>query len=92
MKGQSNPSSLQAREPVVSSLLSNQAERAIASVVEAECPLCQFELRVHDERACCPCCGDSYRAGPGRLEIRPCPEHARLCQHWEAVRSQPGMG
>src|SRR6266851_2022181 len=50
---------LQAPEPVVSSLLSSQAERAIASVVEAECPLCKVEMQVHDGRACCPCCGDS---------------------------------
>lgn len=65
--------------------LSSQVERAIASVVEAECPLCKVQLRVHDERACCPCCGDSYIAGPGRLEIRQCPEHGRHCEHWEAM-------
>jgi uncharacterized Zn finger protein (UPF0148 family) len=47
-------------------LMRSQAERAIASVVEAECPLCKVELRVHDGRACCPCCGDSYKAGEGR--------------------------
>ncbi len=79
MKGQSNPSSLQAPEPVVSSLLSSQAERGIASVVEAECPLCKVEMQVHDGRACCPCCGDSYRVGPSRLDMKQCPEH------WEAV-------
>lgn len=69
-----------AKEP-----LSDQAERAIASVVEAECPLCKVELRIHDDRACCPCCGDSYRAGPHRLEIQRCATHGRNCQHWEAV-------
>jgi len=37
-----------------------QAERAIASVVEAGCPLCKVELRIHHERACCSCCGDTY--------------------------------
>ncbi len=37
--------------------------QSVAAVVEAECPLCKVELRVHDERVCCPCCGDSYRAG-----------------------------
>jgi hypothetical protein len=34
--------------------LRSQAERAIASVVEAGCPLCKVEVRVHDDRACCP--------------------------------------
>jgi hypothetical protein len=50
--------------------LKEEAERAIASVVEAGCPLCKVELRVHDEGACCPCCGDSYNAGLGRLEVK----------------------
>jgi hypothetical protein len=68
--------------------LRTQAEHAIASVVETECPLCKVELRVHDGRACCPCWGDSYRAGPSRLEIRRCPEHGRHCEHLEAVRAQ----
>ncbi len=63
----------------------DQAERAIASVVEAECPVCKFELRVHDDRACCPCGGDGYRASANRLEISQCPEHGQRCQHWEAV-------
>lgn len=36
----------------LSESLKVQAERAIASVVEAECPLCKVELRVHDDRAC----------------------------------------
>jgi hypothetical protein len=62
-----------------------QAERAIASVVEAECPMCKVELLVHDDRACCPCCGDSYKASGSSLEIRPCPEHVRFCHHWKAV-------
>jgi hypothetical protein len=63
----------------------SQAERAIASVIEAGCPLCKVELRVHDDRACCPCCGDSYRAGPNRLDMRRCAMHGRDCEHWEAV-------
>jgi hypothetical protein len=46
----------------VSDPLSSQVERAIASVVEAECPLCKVELRIHGGRACCPCCGDGYVA------------------------------
>jgi uncharacterized Zn finger protein (UPF0148 family) len=66
-------------------MLQSQAERAIASVIEAECPLCKVELRVHDGSACCPCCGDSYNAAKDRLEIRPCPEHSRRCEHWEAI-------
>jgi hypothetical protein len=65
--------------------LRNQAERAIASVVESERPLCKVELRVHGEQARSQCCGDSYRAEPNRLEIRRCAEHGRHCEHWEAV-------
>jgi hypothetical protein len=65
--------------------LSIQAEQAIASVVEAECPLCKVELRIHDDRACCPCCGDSYRAGPHRLEMRKCLVHGKTCEHWQGV-------
>jgi hypothetical protein len=67
--------------------LRTDAERAIASVVEAECPLCKVELRIHDERACCTSAGDSYRAGPHRLEIHRCAEHGRDCEHWEALWS-----
>jgi hypothetical protein len=65
--------------------LRGQAERAIASVVEAECPLCRGELRVHDGRACCPCCGDTYRASENRLEISQCLEYGRSCEHWVRV-------
>jgi len=53
--------------------LRSQAERAIALVVEAKCPLCRVELRFHHEPACCPCCSDSYRVEMGRLEIREVP-------------------
>jgi hypothetical protein len=69
--------------------LRDQAERAIGSVVEAQCPLCKVEFRVHDGRACCPCCGDSYLAGNDLLEMKPCPEHARICAHWEAAWRGP---
>jgi hypothetical protein len=65
--------------------LRDEAERAIASVVEAECPLCKVELRVHDERACCPCCGDSYKAAENRLDIRQCATHGCNCEHWQAM-------
>jgi hypothetical protein len=61
------------------------AERAFASVVEAECPPCKVELRIHDGRACCPCCGDSYVVETNRLEVSNCPEHGRHCDHWQAV-------
>lgn len=49
--------------------LSDAAERAIALVVEAECPLCKVELRIHEERACCPCCGDISVVSSNRLEL-----------------------
>jgi hypothetical protein len=65
--------------------LADQAEHAIRLVVEAECPLCRVELRAHDGRACCTCCGDSYRASQNHLEVSRCPDHGRRCQHWEAV-------
>lgn len=48
--------------------LSAQAEQAIGLVVEGACPLCHVELRVHDDRMCCSCCGDSYRMSTDRLE------------------------
>ena len=65
--------------------LSRQAEAALRDVAEGACPLCHVGLTIHDDRACCPCCGDSYRAGPNRLEMRKCAEHGRDCEHWEAV-------
>lgn len=65
--------------------LTASAEQAIGFVVEGICPLCRSGLRVHDERACCPCCGDSYVAARGQLEIRQCSEHGRFCEHWEGV-------
>jgi hypothetical protein len=30
----------------------------IGLVVDGACPPCRVELRIHDGRACCPCCGD----------------------------------
>jgi hypothetical protein len=36
------------------------AEAAVGDVVEGICPLCRVGLKIHDDRACCPCCGDSY--------------------------------
>ncbi len=48
----------------------NQAEHAIGSVVEAECPLCKLELRVHDGRAYCSCCGDSHLLGRTCLDVK----------------------
>jgi uncharacterized Zn finger protein (UPF0148 family) len=66
-------------------MMHNDAARAIASVIEAQCPLCKVELAVHDGRACCPCCGDSYVASTDRLEVRRCDKHGRDCEHWQAV-------
>ena len=67
--------------------LRGDAEQAIGFVVEGTCPLCKVNLHVHDGRACCTCCGDSYKAAENRLEIAKCPEHGRHCNHWEAVWS-----
>jgi hypothetical protein len=63
----------------------HDAERALSLVIESECPLCMVVLRVHDGRACCQCCGDSYAEAANRLEIRACPEHSRRCEHGDAV-------
>ena len=38
-----------------------------------------------DGRACCPCCGDTYKVSNHRLEVRQCPEHGRHCEHWRAA-------
>jgi hypothetical protein len=65
--------------------MTRQAEQAIGLVVEGACPLCKVELRIHDGRACCACCGDSYKAATNRLELGQCPEHGRECAHWEAI-------
>jgi hypothetical protein len=65
--------------------LKHDVERAIASVIEAECPSCKVELGVHDGLACSPFCGDSYTAAPDRLEIRAVSRDSRRCKHWEAV-------
>lgn len=69
----------------MSELLGREAEQAIGVVAEGTCPLCRVGLRVHDGRGCCPCCGDSYKAAEGRLEVRQCLEHGRHCEHWQAV-------
>jgi hypothetical protein len=74
----------------VGSPLSSQAERAIGLVVESACPLCKVALRIHDERACCPCCGDSYIVSSNRLAVKRCPEHGQHCEHWEEVWARRG--
>jgi len=69
----------------VSEPLNSQAERAFGFVAEGACPLCKVELPIHDGRACCPCCGDTYKVSNRRLEVRQCPEHGRHCEHWRAA-------
>jgi hypothetical protein len=69
----------------MSESLSDQALKAIGLVVESECPLCRVELRVHDDRACCSCCGYSYVVATDRLDVKQCPEHGRRCKHWDGV-------
>jgi uncharacterized Zn finger protein (UPF0148 family) len=71
-------------------MLHRSAEAAITDVVEGTCPLCRVGLVVHDGRGCCPCCGDSYKTSPGRLDVRRCEEHGKRCRHWEAVWSDHG--
>jgi len=52
---------------------------------EGFCPLCEMALTVHHRRACCPCCGDSYLVGTGRMDIKRCPVHGKHCTNWQAV-------
>jgi hypothetical protein len=73
----------------IGNIYTAQAEKAIGDVVEGYCPLCRVELRPHDGRGCCPCCGDSYVASEGGLEIKKCPEDGRDCKHWQAVWAMP---
>src|SRR5712692_1955178 len=68
--------------------LSRQAQMAIAGVVEAERPLCHFDLWLHEGRGCRTCCGDSHVVDADRLDIRACSEYGRNCTHWEAVWNQ----
>jgi len=61
--------------------LLDQAEQAIGTVVEAACPLCKEELRIHDGRAWLHLCGDTYLVAR-RTAWRP---------DWKSVeRSRPG--
>jgi hypothetical protein len=62
------------------------AESAIATVVEGFCPLCGVELIRHGDRACCPCGGCSYRVVGISLSMSTCTEHPdKDCEHWQAV-------
>ncbi len=64
----------------------NGAEVAIATVVEGYCPLCLVRLIPHDDRACCPCGGCSFRAADHSLWMGACDGHpAKRCEHWEAI-------
>jgi hypothetical protein len=65
--------------------LRNEAEQAIGLVVEGECALCRVESRVHDDRARCSCCGDSYVAATDRLDVKQYPEQGRRGEHWDAI-------
>jgi hypothetical protein len=84
------PTTKSSVDVVVTATYHQDAVQAIASVVEAQCPLCDVEMRIYDARACCPCCGDSYRASNSRLEVGQCPVHGRYCDHWEAVWATRG--
>jgi hypothetical protein len=70
-----------AASPFEVATVREEAERAIDWVIEAHCPLCQVALVVHDGRACCPCCGDSYVARSNHLDVMKCPVHGQVCHH-----------
>ncbi len=65
--------------------LVDQAERSITDVSEGHCPICRDRLVIHGGAGCCPCCGGTFRAGPGLLEMGICEEHRRACGHFEAL-------
>jgi len=77
----------------VNAPIRKDAERAMRVASEGYCPLCEAVLIIHDGRACCVCCGDSYLIETDRLEIRRCPVHGVNCKHWQAVwGSRPAVG
>lgn len=66
----------------MSESLSTQAQLAIGVVAEAFCPLCRVRLIVHDGRACCRFCADSYMVSVNPVEVGRCQEHGKHCEHW----------
>lgn len=64
---------------------------AIADVSEGHCPLCHVALIIHDDRACWPCGGCSYRLEGKRFDMTTCDVHPpKQCEHWQEVWSQAG--
>jgi len=62
------------------------AERASAIVVEGHCPICRVELIRHEDKACCPCGGCSYRVDGDSLWMGSCAEHSvKHCEHWDVI-------
>ena len=58
----------------------------MAFVVEGFCPLCHVPLIPHDDRACCPCGGCSYRLDGKSFAMLTCEDHpSKNCDHWLAV-------
>jgi hypothetical protein len=54
--------------------------------VKASAPLCKAAPIRHDDRACCPCGGCSYRLEGERFEMITCEAHPGVrCEHWQAV-------
>lgn len=62
-----------------------EVKQVIGFVIEGACPLCKVGFYLHDDRACCLCCGDSYRVATDRLDVKQCPIHGRNCEHWQAM-------
>ena len=64
---------------------------SLAEVAEGFCPLCWVALTTHDDRACCPCGGCSYRLNSDRLEMGVCDAHPpRTCEHWVTIWQRIG--
>ncbi len=65
---------------------SSDAEAALLDVIEGFCPLCRVRLIPHDDTACCPCGGCSFRADGHSLLMGSCDVHpVKRCEHWEAI-------
>ena len=65
---------------------------AMAAVSEGFCPICNVELEVHGDQACCPCGGCSFRLKDDSVLLGVCPLHPpRSCEHWNVLWRESGF-
>ena len=66
-----------------------EAEAALLDASEGFCPVCVVRLTKHDDRACCPCGGCSFRVQGHSLVMGSCKVHPiKRCSHWNAIWDQ----